>query len=95
MRDSLENEWVGSYLGVEPTPLNRPSSSPVPSATDPQDGFGTDSGLAGGLGPPVVPLAGTPLVTRPDRPSTIMPDTIMGSLATTSGLGSAVLGSTQ
>jgi len=43
---------MGGYAsGPGPqTPLGKPASSPSPQATDPQRGYGTDSGLQGSLG---------------------------------------------
>jgi hypothetical protein len=94
MTDSHQENLMVGYDGVEPTSLGREVSSPTATASDPQAGRGTDSNLTGPIGPPVRPLVGTPLA-GPDHPSTVMPDTIMGALGTTSGLGAAVSGSTQ
>jgi hypothetical protein len=57
----MANEIPGYSGGVGEslqTALPQRGSVPTPSATDPQGGFGTDSGLAGALGPPVRPLVG-------------------------------------
>jgi len=50
--------YSGGFGESLQTDLPRGGAAPTPSATDPQGGFGTDSGLTGPLGPPVVPTVG-------------------------------------
>jgi hypothetical protein len=50
--------YSGGFGESLQTALPRGATAPTPSATNPQNGLGTDSGLASPLGPPVVPTVG-------------------------------------
>jgi hypothetical protein len=87
----MANEMPGYSSGAGEslqTALPQRGTLPTPSATDPQAGFGTDYGLAGGLGPPVRPNVGTPLAGDSSRGSTSASASDM-AMGTDSGLASS------
>jgi hypothetical protein len=87
----MANEQAGYSGGFGEslqTALPRSATVPSPSATNPQNGFGTDSGLAGPLGPPVVPTVGVGGGSSSSG-STSPSDTNM-AMGTDSGLASPV-----
>lgn len=88
----MANEQAGYSGGVGEslqTALPQSATVPSPSATDPQGGFGTDSGLAGGLGPPVVATVGAAAGGSSSRGSVMASDGSMG-MGTDSGLATPV-----